>query len=169
MNERAEQIKAAMSDEAFVKSCIEAENEEAVQKLFADKGVEISLTEIELMKEMIGAVADGTLTEEQLEKLTHAGELTEEELTKVAGGDPGGRLSPLGHGYEDDFSEIASVASKKIESVTGSSGAGKIIGGIAIGVVAVGAIGYGVYKYKDDIVSGAETAYGWVKENITRW
>ena len=86
MNEKTEQIKAAMADEAFVKSCIEAENEEAVQKLFADKGIEMSLTEIELMKEMVGAVAEGKISEEQLEKLANGGELSEEELEEAAGG-----------------------------------------------------------------------------------
>ncbi|MBR3631008.1 MAG: hypothetical protein IKN55_11145 [Oscillospiraceae bacterium] len=161
MNKRNEQIKAVMSDEAFVKSCIEAENEEAVQKLFADKGVEMSLTEIELMKELIGAAADGTLTGEQLEKLANGGELSEDELLEVAGGAGPSLLS------ESDLLPIVRKTMNEVAKKTGSSG--KIIGGIAAGVVAVGAIGYGVYKFSDEIASGAETAYGWVKENITRW
>ena len=65
-----EKLREVLADEGFVKSCIEAENEAAVQQLFADKGVEMSLTEIELMKEMIGAVTDGRITGEQLEKLS---------------------------------------------------------------------------------------------------
>ena len=86
MNDRIEKIKAAMSDEAFVKACIEAENEEAVQKLFAEKGVEISLTEIEQMKEMLNDVLDGKITEEQLNKMANGGELSEDELEQAAGG-----------------------------------------------------------------------------------
>ena len=86
MNERNEQIKAVLSDEAFVQTLLDAENEEAVQKMLADKGVEMSLTEIELMGEMICAMADGTITEEQLEKLTKGGELSEDDLEAAAGG-----------------------------------------------------------------------------------
>ena len=91
-----EKLKAVMADEAFVKSCIEAENEAAVQQLFADQGIEMSLTEIELMKEMIGAVADGRITGEQLEKLSQAEELSEEELAEVAGGEYGALLGIAG-------------------------------------------------------------------------
>ncbi|MBR3631013.1 MAG: hypothetical protein IKN55_11170 [Oscillospiraceae bacterium] len=160
MNERTEQIKAAMSDEAFVKSCIEAENEEAVQKLFAGRGIEMSLTEIELMAELITAMADGTMTGEQLETLANGGELDENALASAAGGGAGGITS---------LPAIAEQQMAKISKQYGGGSAGKIIGGIAAGIVAVGAIGYGVYKFKDDIASGAETAYGWVKENITRW
>ena len=39
----------------------------------------------------------------------------------------------------------------------------------AAGVAAVGAAAYGIYKFKDEIAAGATAAYGWVKDNITRW
>ena len=146
MNERTEQIRAVMSDEAFVKSCMEAENEEAVQKLFADKGIEMSLTEIELMAEMISAMADGKLTEAQLEKLANGGELDEDELEAAAGGGPVDLVE--GIITRCDALNDEQVA---ILNATGGSSIGRIIGGIAAGVLAVGAIGYGVYKSKDRI------------------
>ena len=84
MNEKLTKV---LSDEAFVKSCLEAENEEAVQKLFADEGVEISMAEIESLKDAISAVADGRISEEQFETLRNGGALSDEELEQVAGGD----------------------------------------------------------------------------------
>ncbi|MBR3631009.1 MAG: hypothetical protein IKN55_11150 [Oscillospiraceae bacterium] len=163
MNERTEQIKAAMSDEAFVNACIEAENEEAVQKLFADKGIEMSLTEIELMGEMIGALADGTLTGEQLDKLANGGELSEEELEAAAGG----VLTPTGPVPKPLHSgDVLPADVYRVSGAASSSSVGRIIGGIAVGIAAVATIGYGVYKYKDDIASGAK----WVADKITsRW
>ena len=172
MHEKTEQIRAVMADEAFVKSCIEAENEEAVQKLFADKGIEMSLTEIELMKEMVGAVAEGKVSGEQLEKLANGGELSEDELEQAAGG-----------GLKDFFGEYGYP---DLGGITGDTPAfvlhkgrvaGAVIGGIV--VVAAGAYGIakacgvdvegGIAKAKDGIVSGTTAAYGWVKDNITRW
>ncbi|MBR3630157.1 MAG: hypothetical protein IKN55_06765 [Oscillospiraceae bacterium] len=170
MNEKIEQIKAAMADEAFVKSCIEAENEEAVQKLFADKGIEMSLTEIELMKEMVIAAADGQITEEQLDKLANGGELSEDELEEAAGGKWYdvffNYTSTLGNPIDGDVYRdvVGTAGSNPTRSLTGT-GWGVVVAGVA----AIGAAAYGIYKYKDEIASGAKTAYGWVKENITRW
>ena len=170
MNEKTEQIKAAMADEAFVKSCIEAENEEAVQKLFADKGIEMSLTEIELMKEMVGAVAEGEISEEQLDKLANGGELSEDELEEAAGGF---NLFKYTHFKDyickEDYEEYLSHGFKGLTKSLSTAGWGVVIGGVAAGVAAVGAAAYGIYKYKDEIGSGISSAYGWVKENITRW
>ncbi|MBR3630960.1 MAG: hypothetical protein IKN55_10905 [Oscillospiraceae bacterium] len=161
-----EKLKAVMADEAFVKSCIEAENEAAVQQLFADQGIEMSLTEIELMKEMIGAVADGRITGEQLEKLSQAGELSEEELAEAAGGIET-------HWIEGEHSPIIDTLFGKKYGVFGDAYlyelSGAKIGMAAAGVAAVGAAAYGIYKFKDEIAAGATAAYGWVKDNITRW
>ena len=162
-----EKIREVMADEAFVKSCIEAENEEAVQKLFADKGIEMSLTEIEMMKEMIGAVADGRITEEQLEKLSNGGELSEEELEEAAGGWSILNLfTREATGLEFMYGKESDIAkfSQRVAS------APKIIGCIA-GVAVVGsAIAQACsVDVVGGIKSGATTAYGWVKDNITRW
>ena len=159
MNENLNTVKALMEDEAFVRSCIEAENEEAVQKLFADKGVDISTEEIELLKEMVGAVADGTITEEQLEKLANGGELSEDELDEVAGGLPWGVVEL----FTDKHNCRVITNGAFAAGVAGVALSGLMIIGGAAGAV------YGICKYKDEIGSGISNAYGWVKENITRW
>ena len=171
MNEKLEQIKAAMADEAFVKSCIEAENEEAVQKLFAGKGIEMSLIEIELMKEMVGAVADGKISEEQLEKLANGGELSEDELEEAAGGKWYDAFFNYFDAYGnkitgDGYRAVLGDAEANVTKTLNGSGVGIAIGGA---VMALGAAAYGIYKYKDEIGSGISNACGWVKDNITRW
>jgi len=170
MNERNEQIKAVLSDAEFVQTLLDAENEEAVQKMLADKGVEMSLTEIELMGEMVAALADGTLSEEQLEKLGKAGELSEDDLAAVAGGggpDPSEILRTASGDSVDTIRETV----KTIVNQAGGSQAGYIIGGIAIGVAAIGAAGYGICKAVGyDIDSKLSAGYNWCKEKITsRW
>ena len=158
MNEKTEQIQALMADEAFVKSCIEAENEEAVQKLFADKGVEMSLTEIELMKEMVCAVAEGKVTEADLEKLSSCGELTEDELEEAAGGDL----------YE--FFHIARYVGDNCagwELRTGRIAGLSIVGGLLV----AGGAAYGICKACGvDVEEGIKSAYNWVADKVTsRW
>ena len=168
MNENAAKLKELLADEAFFMSLIEAENEEAVQKKLADKGVEMSLTEIELMKEMIGAVADGKLTEGDLEKLSSMGELSEDELEQAAGGNIADYLPDfLVTKTQEVYTRysIHRANNIKITEITIGANWGRI-GAIAAGTAAVA---YGVYTFKDEIAEGAETAYGWVSENITRW
>ncbi|MBR3630956.1 MAG: hypothetical protein IKN55_10885 [Oscillospiraceae bacterium] len=166
MNENQKKAKALMEDEAFVRACFAAENEAAVQKLFADNGVTVSTEEIELMKDMIGAVADGKISGEQLEKLTNGGELSEDELSEVAGG------------VIEIWQDGTRVLSKG-EFRTGVAGV------VITGLMIVGGTTYGILKgcgvdveggissaasaVKDGVVTGATTAYGWVKDNITRW
>jgi len=167
MNKKEEMIKAVMADEAFVKSCIEAESEEAVQKLFADKGVEMSLTEIELMKEAAETIVNGNFSEEMLEKMANGGELDEAELESAAGGvltpgDPGAVLKPLSGSAEGKLAN-------QLAGIANGSNAGAIAGGIIGGLVVVGTIGCAIYKYKDEIGEGISTGYNWVKKNISRW
>ncbi|MBR3630957.1 MAG: hypothetical protein IKN55_10890 [Oscillospiraceae bacterium] len=136
-----EKLREVLADEAFVKSCIEAENEEAVQKLLADKGVEMSLTEIELMKEMFSAVADGKITGEQLEQLSKAGELSEEELEEAAGGGSHFYL------FEDTIFEISNRFVNDVEQIKVGAGAYRL-GQVGVAAAAIGAValaGYGVY------------------------
>lgn len=69
-----ELLTAALADTAFVKRIAEAESAEAVQTLFAEKGLDLSLEDV---KE-IGA---------QIERLSQdADELNETDLENVAGG-----------------------------------------------------------------------------------
>ena len=67
------QVKEAMKDQAFAKQLLEAETVEAAQKVFASRGIEFSLEEVE-------AIAAGL-------RATEAnGELSAEDLDDVAGG-----------------------------------------------------------------------------------
>ncbi|MBR3630156.1 MAG: hypothetical protein IKN55_06760 [Oscillospiraceae bacterium] len=163
MNEKIEQIKAAMADETFVNSCIEAENEEAVQKLFAGKGIEMSLEEIELMKEMLCAVADGQITEEQLEKLANCGELSEDELAEAAGGiNLGGILDYLRSG------DPLSSKFAKLSMSAGKDGVTLLQVGFGIAAAVTATLHFGT-AIGVDVAGGVKTGYKWVKDNITRW
>ena len=127
----------------------------------------MSLTEIELMKEAVETIINGNFSEEMLEKMANGGELDEAELESAAGGvltpgDPGAVLKPL------SGSENGQLANQ-LAGITKGSNAGTIVGGIIGGLVVVGTIGCAIYKYKDEIASGAKTAYNWVSDNITRW
>ena len=86
MNENNEKLKAVLADDAFVKTLVAAEDAEAVQKLLADKGVDMTLGEIEIMGAMIEGLHAGEITVEQLEQLSTFGELSEDELAEAAGG-----------------------------------------------------------------------------------
>lgn len=69
MNE--EQLKKLFSDDAFVASILEMETAEEVQKSLADKGLELSLDEIAIIK--------NTLNSEETE-------LSEDDLKTISGG-----------------------------------------------------------------------------------
>ena len=70
----ANKITDLLKDEGFAAAVFSAENSEAVQKLFADKGVDISVAEIEAL----GKLLSGSEPDE--------GELDEDDLEQVAGG-----------------------------------------------------------------------------------
>lgn len=60
------------SDESFVTAMVSAEDAEAVQTVFADYGIDLSLDEVETLiargqKEIQNCLADGELSEESLE------------------------------------------------------------------------------------------------------
>lgn len=69
MNE--EQLKKLFSDDAFMASILEMETAEEVQKSLADKGLELSLDEIAIIK--------NTLNSEETE-------LSEDDLKAISGG-----------------------------------------------------------------------------------
>ena len=73
MDERIEKAKVALEDKAFVEKLLELEDPEAVQALYAEKGVDLTLDEVKLM---------GKLIAEQGEQ----DELTVDDLEDVAGG-----------------------------------------------------------------------------------
>ena len=75
MNE--ERIKEVFSDEAFVAQIFEQETAEQVQELLAEKEIELSIKEIEKIKEYVEKALKG---EENVE------ELSDEDLEDVSGG-----------------------------------------------------------------------------------
>ena len=66
------------SDESFVTAMVSAEDAEAVQTVFADYGIDLSLDEVETLiargqKEIQNCLADGELSEESLEDVAGGG------------------------------------------------------------------------------------------------
>ncbi|MBR3630153.1 MAG: hypothetical protein IKN55_06745 [Oscillospiraceae bacterium] len=94
MNERNEKLKAVLSDEAFVNTLLEAGSEEEVQKLLADKGVEMSAEEIRAAGTLLSKVADGQTDLSTLEKL-QSDELDDDALELVAGGISGAEIGGM--------------------------------------------------------------------------
>lgn len=158
MDERNVKIKELFSDAAFVGSLLEAENEQAVQKMLADKGLEMSIGEIELMGEMFEKSANGELNMEQLEKLANGGELSEDELSEAAGGNwftdlfKENGLIQSGWQYLDSNGawqlsptkvEGAPNVPYMIEKVSTSTP--RVVAGVAVGVIAAAGVAYGIY------------------------
>lgn len=152
MDERTAKIQELFSDKAFVEELCNAEDEVAVQKMLADKGVEMSLTEIDLMSDILGKMEDGEVTKERLERLANPGELSEEELAEVAGG---GFFADKVIEYYDNLGNILSknlataqrAAGREIHErvLSVSYNTGNIVGTCIAGAVAVAGIGIGVY------------------------
>lgn len=70
-------VKEIFSDEAFVKQLLEQEEPEQVQALLAEKEIELSIKEIETLRDMIIKHCNGELNLE---------ELSEDDLEGVSGG-----------------------------------------------------------------------------------
>ncbi|MBR3630155.1 MAG: hypothetical protein IKN55_06755 [Oscillospiraceae bacterium] len=85
MNEQAELLNTLLRDEDFVHTCFGAENAEAVQKLCADRGLDLRLTDVELLKELFILKETGTASQEQLEKFLEAEELAEKLPEEASG------------------------------------------------------------------------------------
>lgn len=75
MEEKQAKLEELMKDEAFVDAIFSKESSEEVQKLFAEKGVELTMEEVEgLAAAVLQAAPEGN------------GELSEDALDSVAGG-----------------------------------------------------------------------------------
>ena len=77
MNE--ERIKEVFSDKEFLAELISMEIPEEIQAALAEKDIEFTIDEICTMKKMV---------EKGIEKAAAGEELSEEEMEKVAGGNP---------------------------------------------------------------------------------
>ena len=85
-----EKMKAVFADEAFVKSLFELDSAAEVQAALQEKGVELSEEEILGIRDLLVKLADGEISAEQAEqwsKQAESGELPDEVLEQVAGGE----------------------------------------------------------------------------------
>ena len=81
----AQKLNEVLADEAFVKELLLMQKPEQVQEALEDRGVELSLDEIEKMGAFIRKVQTGEISKEQVQKMAD-GELSEDELEQVSGG-----------------------------------------------------------------------------------
>ena len=71
MNE--EKIREVFSDEKFVKSLMELETPEEVQKALAEKDIDLSVEDIKKIAELLQKKADGELSDDELESVAGGG------------------------------------------------------------------------------------------------
>ena len=84
-----EKLKEVFSDEAFVKSMFELDTAAEVQAALKEKGVELTEEQILGIRDLLGKVANGEISVEQLEQWAaqmESGELSDEMLEQVSGG-----------------------------------------------------------------------------------
>lgn len=71
MDKKFTKVNELLAQESFLEKLETAETDEAVQKLFADNGVELTLDEIDQMcKESVAAHESGELSEESLDSVS---------------------------------------------------------------------------------------------------
>lgn len=80
-----QKLNEVLADEAFVKELLLMQKPEQVQEALEDRGVELSLDEIEKMGAFIRKVQTGEISKEQVQRMAD-GELSEDELEQVSGG-----------------------------------------------------------------------------------
>lgn len=74
----AERFSMELIDDAFVDKLLETKTPEEAQTLFKENGIELSLEEVNKLGEYIGEEIQNTMSE--------SGEVTDEDMEKVAGG-----------------------------------------------------------------------------------
>lgn len=84
-------LKEVLADEAFVKKLFTLETAQEVQEVLSQKGVELTVEEIEQAADFLNRYQAGELSEKEEKametvKRHQDGELSEEELEEVAGG-----------------------------------------------------------------------------------
>ena len=84
--ELKQKFQEVLSDEAFAKELLQMEDAGDVQKALEEKGIELSQDEIRRIKERAIKIQSGEDSKEQPEPMAD-GELSEDELMDVAGGD----------------------------------------------------------------------------------
>ena len=85
MNENMNKLQEVLKEEGFLEKLAQAESAEAAQAMLKEKGVDMSVEELNQMVELVQKVVNGDMTVEQLEQ-AQTGELSEDDLESVAGG-----------------------------------------------------------------------------------
>lgn len=68
-----EKLTEIFSNKEFVKSFFEPKNEEEVQKVLKEKGIDLSLQEIQKIREILIQKKNGELSDEELEAVSGGG------------------------------------------------------------------------------------------------
>ena len=85
-----EKMKEVFADEAFVKSLFELDSAAEVQAALKEKGIEMTEDEILGIRDLLAKMESGEISAEQAEqwsKQAESGELPDEVLEQVAGGE----------------------------------------------------------------------------------
>ena len=80
--ELQEKLKEVLADEAFAKKLLAMEKPEDVQIALEEKDIELSLDEINQIGEFIKKAQSGEISQEQVQRMAD-GELSEDELEEV--------------------------------------------------------------------------------------
>lgn len=85
-----EKLNEVFSDQQFVESLLQLETPEQVQQILKEKGIDLTVEEIEQTRDFLVRYANGQLSEKETATLkllqNSNGELSEDELENVSGG-----------------------------------------------------------------------------------
>ena len=84
MDSRIEKAELALKDADFVQKLLSLEEPEDVQKLYAEKGVDLTLDEVKLMGAMLSSEDGDEVSDEQLDSV--AGGIALTTVTAIIGG-----------------------------------------------------------------------------------
>ncbi len=139
-----EKIKNLVEDEKFIDLMLDMQTPEEVQRAFAEKGIELSLDEVEVMGELINKMIEkGTtnLSKDDLEDISGGviGEVTAGLKEGVINAATGGLMYSIPDFCDDlRYKMLSRYTSKDIGKVAGN----------AIGLTAVVGAGYALAKRK---------------------
>ena len=120
------QLMEVMRDEDFVNEILDMQTTEEVKEAFAEKGIELSLEEIDIISQIINKMVDKNTTE-----------LSDDDLEEISGG----TLISGGKAAFNNVSQSFSGAS----SNTTDFGAAAVYSSMAVALIATGIAGKVVY------------------------
>ena len=120
------QIMEVMRDEDFVNEILDMQTTEEVKEAFAEKGLELSLEEIDIISQIINKMVDKNTTE-----------LSDDDLREISGGS-------VISGTKDVFKKIATSFSNANEDAT-ELGSALAYTSMAVALIATGIAGKMIY------------------------